>query len=72
MSVIYELDNYAVFFKEKTKNLTFRLTKRLRQSYLLFILNSLEHSPEVFLNLLVSVHCIQNSLIIGEEYFSLP
>ena len=72
IGMIYELDNYVAFFKEKTKDLISQLTKRLGQSYLLFILNSSKHSLEVFLSLLVLVHLIQDSLIIGEEYFSLP
>ena len=58
MGMIYELDKYIAFFKEKTKDLTSQLTKGLGQSYLLLILNSSEHSLEVFLNLLVLVHFI--------------
>ena len=58
MGIIYELDNYVAFFKGKTKDLTSQLTKRLGQSYLPFILNSSEHSLEVFLSLLVLVHLI--------------
>ena len=58
MGMSHELDNYATFFKEKTKKLTSQLTKKLGQSYLLLILNSLEHSLEVFLSFLVLVHFI--------------
>ena len=58
MGMIYELDRYVTFFKEKTKDLTPQLTKRLGQGYLLLILNSSEHSLEVFLRLLVLVHFI--------------
>ena len=72
MGMIYKLDDYVTFFKQKTKDLTSQLTKKLGQSYLLLIPNSSEHSLEVFLNLLVLVHFIQDRLIIGEEYFSLP
>ena len=55
MGMIYDLDKYVIFFKEKTKDLTPQLTKRLDQSYLLWILNSSEHSLQVFLSLLVLV-----------------
>ena len=58
MGMIYEIDNYVTFFTEKTKDLTPQFTKRLGQSYLLLILNSSEHSLEVFLSLLVLVHFI--------------
>ena len=58
MGMIYELDKYVTFFKEKTKDLTPQLTKRLGQSYLLSIFNTSEHSLEVFLSLLVLVHLI--------------
>ena len=58
MGMIYELDKYVTFFKEKTKDLTPQLTKRLGQIYLLLTLNSSEHSLEVFLSLLVLVHFI--------------
>ena len=58
MGVIYELDNYVTFFKEKTKDLTPQSTKSRGQSYLLFILNSSEHSLQVFLSLLVLVDFI--------------
>ena len=72
MVMIYELDNCVTFFKEKTKDLTSQLTKRLGHSYLLFILNSSEHRLEVFLSLLVLVDSIKESLLTGEEYFNLP
>ena len=72
MGMIYELDKYVTFFKEKTKDLTPQLTKRLGQTYLLLILNSSEHSLEVFLSLLVLFHFIQDRLIIEEEYLNLP
>ena len=58
MGIIYELDYCVAFIKEKTKDLTSQLTKRLCQGYLLFILISSEHSLEVFLSLLVLVHFI--------------
>ena len=58
MGIIDELDNDVTFFKEKIKNLTSRLTKRLVQSYLLLIFNSSEYSLKVFLSLLVLVDCI--------------
>ena len=38
MDMIYELDNYVTFFKEKSKDLTCQLTKTLNQNYLLLIL----------------------------------
>ena len=56
--MIYELDKYVTFFKEKTKDVTPQLTKKLGQSYLLLILHSSEHSLEVFLSFLVLVHFI--------------
>ena len=58
MGMIYELDTYVTFFKEKTKNLTSQITKRLGLNYLLLILNSSEHSLEVFFSLLVLAHFI--------------
>ena len=58
MGMIYDLDKYVTFFKEKTKDLTSQLTKMLGQSYLLLILNFSEHSLEVFFSLLVLVHFI--------------
>ena len=72
MGMIYELDNYVVFFKEKSKDLTSQFTMRLNQSYLPFILNSSENTLEIFLSLLVLVDFLEDSLIIGEEYFRLP
>ena len=56
--MIYELDNYATFLKEKTKDQTSQLTKMLNQSYLLLIVKSSENSLEVFLSLLVLVDFI--------------
>ena len=58
MGMIYELNKYVTFFKEKTKDLTPQLTKRLGRGYVLLILSSSEHSLEVFLSLLVLVHFI--------------
>ena len=57
MGLIYEFDNYVTFFKEKTADLTFQLTKMLNQSCLFFI-NSSEKSLEVLLSLLVLVDFI--------------
>ena len=58
MGIIYELDNYVAFFKEKTKDLTSQFTKKLGESYLILIFNSSESNLEVFLNLLVLVNFI--------------
>ena len=46
MDIIHQLDNYVTFFEEQSKHRTAQLTKRLGQSYLLFIANSSEHSLE--------------------------
>ena len=51
MDMINELDEYVTFLKGKIKDLTFQLTKTIHQSYLCLILNSSEHSLEVFLGL---------------------
>ena len=46
MGIIYQLDNYVTLFEEQSKRRISQPTKRLGQSYLLFIVNPSEHNLE--------------------------